>query len=742
MMCNFLKTKKLLSLVLALAFGSTMCFPTIAASAKAESKTNESSKLRKSQNKNAGNTVREVPNTSQSNQVKPNNPAWSSKKQGAQYRAGELIVKFKEAANPKAAKFDEEAKKVLNDILSKDKITVSSIKNLGFTNAKLVKLNTNKTPEEVAKLLAKHSALIEYAEPNYIIYASDISPSWVPTDPYYQNLWGLRNVGQTIGGQTGIAGIDLNAQVAWDTTRGSSSVVVAVIDTGVDYNHPDLKNNMWVNTKEIAGNGKDDDGNGYIDDVRGWNFYWYNNNPYDDHGHGTHVAGTIAASTNSTGVIGVAPNVKIMPLKFLGSDGSGYTSDAVLAVDYARKMNVKISNNSWGGGGYSQALYDSIKNSGSLFVAAAGNSGINTDTSPHYPSSYNLSNILSVAAIDNRGSLGWFSNYGVNSVDVAAAGVNVYSTKPGSSYQYLSGTSMATPHVAGVAALVLSRNSSITPLSIKDTITKSVVKLSTLQYKIGTGGMVNAAAAIGAIPDDDIPGITLSGSTVSGSLNMYTDIDDVYNVSLVKGDVITITLSGAAGTDFDLYLYNKTATTVKTNAGILAYSEKVGTSTEKIIYSIQQDGTYFIDVYSFTGTGTYTLNFQKGLKAGSYEDNSGIIPNDGNWLKVNDVYSSGGSYTTGNSSGSILTLKFTGTGVQLTSLKNNKQGIIKITVDSSVYYVDLYSSTTYYKAAVFTKTGLTSGTHTLKIEWTGKPSRNARKATGGTMINIDKLTIY
>jgi subtilisin family serine protease len=236
----------------------------------------------------------------------------------------------------------------------------------------------------------------------------------------------------------------------------------------VDISHPDLKNNIWANSDEVAGNRIDDDKNGYIDDVNGYDFAnndasVYDRDPISGTGdeHGTHVAGTIAAEgNNSLGVIGVNWKARIMPLKFLGPDG-GYTSDAVEALNYAVAEGAKISNNSWGGGGFSQTLLDAINRadaSGHLFVAAAGNGGSDgvgddNDATPHYPSNYNSSNIISVAATDSKDAIAGFSNYGATSVDVAAPGVGILSTLPGDTYGSCSGTSMATPHVAGVATL-------------------------------------------------------------------------------------------------------------------------------------------------------------------------------------------------------------------------------------------------------------------------------------------------
>ncbi|TRY32338.1 S8 family serine peptidase [Aliiglaciecola sp. M165] len=296
---------------------------------------------------------------------------------------------------------------------------------------------------------------IRVAEPNIIYYTQII-----PDDPDFTSLWGLNNTGQN----GGLADVDVNAPEAWERSTGSSNVIVAVIDTGVDYTHPDLVDNMWVNPNEVAGNGIDDDSNGYIDDIYGIDTVNDDTDPMDDHYHGTHVAGTIGArGNNADGVVGVNWDISIIACKFLNSGGSGSLSDAVECLDYLHDLktnhnvDIVLSNNSWGGGGFSTALETAIalqNDADIIFVAAAGNSSNNNDISPSYPASYEGDNIVSVAAIDRSGNLANFSNYGATSVDIGAAGVDVYSTLPGNTYGSLSGTSMASPHVAGVLALI------------------------------------------------------------------------------------------------------------------------------------------------------------------------------------------------------------------------------------------------------------------------------------------------
>ncbi len=267
---------------------------------------------------------------------------------------------------------------------------------------------------------------VEYAEPNYIVHAN-AAPRVTPNDPSFSNLWGLHYESNDNNNDK-----DIDAPEAWALTTGSTDVVIAVVDTGVAYNHPDLVANMWVNTVELNGiAGDDDDGNGYIDDIDGWDFLNDNNDPTDYNGHGTHVAGTIAAvGNNGLGITGVMWKAKIMPLRFLGIHGGGTTSDAVAAIFYASGKGAHIINNSWTGSGYSQTLKDAIDASSALVVCAAGNEAKNNDLSPSYPASYTSANIISVAATDQSDNLATFSNYGVSSVDIAAPGVSIYSSLP------------------------------------------------------------------------------------------------------------------------------------------------------------------------------------------------------------------------------------------------------------------------------------------------------------------------
>ena len=334
---------------------------------------------------------------------------------------------------------------------------------------------------------------VDAFEPNALMPVDKIA-----NDTSFNSLWGVNNTGQT----GGTIDADIDGPEAWDITTGNSNLVIGVIDTGVDYTHPDLAGNIWTNPGEIAGNGIDDDGNGFIDDVHGYDFVNNDGDPMDDNEHGTHVAGTIAASgNNSNGVTGVAWNASIMGLKFLSDTGSGSTADAIRAINYTTMMksvydvNIIATNNSWGGGGHSSALESAIAANASaeiLFVAAAGNENANNNTTPSYPANYDLPNVISVASTTHRDQRSSFSNYGATTVDLAAPGSSILSTVPGGGYASFSGTSMAAPHVTGVAALAWSVKPNATVAEVKAAILDGVDSITSLDGLVETGGRLNA----------------------------------------------------------------------------------------------------------------------------------------------------------------------------------------------------------------------------------------------------------
>ncbi len=348
---------------------------------------------------------------------------------------------------------------------------------------------------EVQEQIVQHASVI-YAEPDYIYHALD-----TVNDPRFSDLWALENVGQ----QGGKIDADINAQSMWDIQKGNPNVVVGIIDTGVDYTHQDLTESMWTNSGEIAGNGRDDDNNGYIDDIHGVNAIKDNGDPMDDNIHGTHVAGTIGArGNNNLGVVGVARDIRIAACKFLSKSGSGGISDAIQCMEYFHKLktrsqnpvNIVATNNSWGGGSSSQAMFDAIKaheQSGILFIAAAGNESNNNDQSPSFPANYAVPNVISVAATDRFDELASFSNYGKRTVHVAAPGVKILSTVPNQGYSELSGTSMATPHVTGLAAIIASQDAALGYRGIKRLILTGGTRIPAATTTTITGRRIRGA---------------------------------------------------------------------------------------------------------------------------------------------------------------------------------------------------------------------------------------------------------
>lgn len=343
---------------------------------------------------------------------------------------------------------------------------------------------------------------IEFVEPNWIYQHQATS-----NDPYYLNgsLWGMYGDGTTPSNAFGS-----QAGEAWVSRMDCSSVYVGIIDEGMMWSHEDLAGNVWTNPYDPV-DGVDNDGNGYVDDIHGWDFAGNDNTVYDGSGddHGTHVAGTVAArGGNGSGVAGVCWQLQLVSVKFLGRNG-GTTANAIKAVNYVTDLktrhglNFVATNNSWGGGGYSTGLYNAIASAGAaniLFVAAAGNSGVNIDSSPQYPAAYDHATLISVAAIGSTGMLASWSNYGATRVDLGAPGVSIWSTVPGkkdqSSYSSYSGTSMATPHVTGAAALYAAAHPNSSAIAIKGAILSTTVPTGSLGGKTVTGGRLNIGAAL------------------------------------------------------------------------------------------------------------------------------------------------------------------------------------------------------------------------------------------------------
>jgi thermitase len=426
---------------------------------------------------------------------------------------GEVIVKVKPNGLQRMSAYGAAG------VIDTSRFSVTEMSSFETNNSfYLVKLSDD---AQTASFLGEmnKSDQVEYAEPNYIVKKlgeRDNADENIPNDPDFAKLWGMKNSGQKdSGNQVGVANADIGAARAWTITTGNKDVIVAVIDTGVDYTHPDLVGNIYKNPGESGSgketNGIDDDSNGFVDDFRGWNFAGVsNNNPMDDNEHGTHVAGTIGANGNDgRGVVGVNWNTSILPIKFLTGGGSGTLADAVKSIQYATIMGAHVMNNSWGGGGFTQSMFDSIveaKNKGLLFVAAAGNDGDNADSSPHYPAGYQVDNVLAVAATDNRDALASFSTFGKRTVHIAAPGHRIVSSVPGGGYDSFSGTSMASPHAAGAAVLFWGANRGMTYLEVKERLMNSRDYLGGLSRKIISSGRLNVDNALrGVYPPSPEP---------------------------------------------------------------------------------------------------------------------------------------------------------------------------------------------------------------------------------------------
>ncbi len=466
----------------------------------------------------------------------------------------ELVGNKEVVAREVLVKFRASSPQVLGNAEQNE--DVDSRQAAGGTGAVLVPPPSKNVATLIKELSARGDVV--YAEPNFVVHASAL-----PNDPSFSKLWGLRNTGQNIGcapscfgSAVGTPGADISAPAAWDVSTGSTANVTAVVDTGINYNHPDLAANVWsapaAFTVVIGGKTINCPAGSH-----GFNAINNTCDPADDNNHGSHTAGTIGAvGNNGLGVTGVNWTTSIMAAKFLDASGSGTTNGAVNAIEFAVQAkaafastagaNVRVLSNSWGGGGFSQTLLNEINRANTndmLFVAAAGNSSSNNDFSAFYPANYNASNILAVAATDNTDSLAWFSNYGASKVHLGAPGMDVLSTII-NGYDYFSGTSMATPHVSGAAALVLSK-CSLTTAALKSNILANVDPLSSLSGLVATGGRLNVNKAIRACNTSVAPDFSMSASPASATVTAGGPANYTVNVSPSGGFSGLVSLSAS-----------------------------------------------------------------------------------------------------------------------------------------------------------------------------------------------------
>ena len=545
-------------------------------------------------------------------------------------------------------------------------------------------------------------------------------------EQFWDALWGLHNTGQTILDSTGVANVDVDGRESLAVVSGTG-VVVAVIDDGVDFSRPDLAGQAWVNPGESGGgketNNVDDDANGYIDDVNGWDFCHDDKTVHDldDDFHGTHVSGTIAAKLNGAGIVGLAPGVKLMALKFLGDDfNCGWDDQAIAAIEYAKSFGVRISNNSWarqasappfGDPEDDVPLYEAIADSGMLFVVAAGNSGQDLDdvSWPSIPASFGLPNILSVAAVDNTGQLASFSNYGETSVDVSAPGVDIASTFPDydgndAGYYWLSGTSMAAPHLSAIAALVGSQAPTLldTPNNLKKRI------LDTAKYVGDTGGLTltgrvaSAAAARDqtdptAFPPDSFSFVTgrAIGSTISTRVRWPAATDDL---SGVASYALRQSVNGAAWT------------TVTASTTSLSIDRSLTFSTAY---------RYRVRAHDRAGNaGEYVDGPQ--IRPKLTQQNGTGVTYGGTWTGRSSSSASGGSTRYATKAGAWVQFSFTGRAVAVIAPKGASRGSAKVYVDGSyVGTTSAYRSSSQSKIVLFARNWSTSGSHKVKLVLTG-----------------------
>ncbi|HEX8633363.1 MAG TPA: S8 family serine peptidase [Pyrinomonadaceae bacterium] len=552
--------------------------------------------------------------------------------EGAEFVPGEVLVRFRSDAA--AASAEAATMSLPGEIGMEVRLEAFDLQET-VRGLRVAKVDPARTLEAVAELAARPDVL--YAEPNYVRRKFAL-----PNDPSFPNMWALKNTGQAtpaIPGETanGIPGVDIGAESAWNITQGSDSIVVSVVDEGIDITHPDLADNIWTNPSPgdlgLAG------------DVHGWDFYHNDATVYDNptsqtgshapDSHGTHVAGTIGASgNNARGVTGINWRVKLMSLKILGDPENEEDDPApssvrvtVRAYNYARQMralwrtsggtrgaNIRVLNNSYGGGGKSQTELDAITALAQeeiLFVAAAGNDTTDNFSLPQYPAGYNVSNLISVAATDHNDQLAGYSNYGARAVSVGAPGSAILSTTPGNTYSYFWGTSMATPHVSGAAALICAANPNITASQLRGVLAFTGPRVAALAGKTTTGRRLNVANAMTTALENDT-----TAPAVPGNLR----------VTAQSGRGLTLTWTapgdnGNSGTaaDYDFFFVNPT-TQARTLLPTTLVPAAAGTEQTAVVDAPFNNfsGTVQLRVYDDTGnTSTASVSVTVPSNSGS-----------------------------------------------------------------------------------------------------------------------------
>lgn len=566
-----------------------------------------------------------------------------------------------------------------------------------------------RSPATARRQLAADPKVVAVSPNSWRDLADDITD-----EPGFEELWGLDNIGQPVDGIGGNADIDIDGLEALRMARGTPDAVVAVIDDGVDFTHPDLAASAWVNPGEagdLATNGIDDDGNGYTDDVHGWDFCENDATvgPEGTGWHGTHVSGTIAGALDGQGIVGVAPGVGVMALRGFagGSACAGGDWALAAAIDYAASFGVPIINASWGGASRSTVLEAAIADSNSLFVAAAGNYGWDLDGGdPFYPAASANPNILSVAAVDQSGEIPAFSNYGATSVDIVAPGDNILSTIPDGFFAFAGGTSMATPHVAGVAALALSVMAATpTAIALRARILATGQPLSSTAGLTATGRLLNAWRAVDvtgpvATPMNvhriDVGSVI--GTSMSTTMTWPSATDEL---SGVAGYVVKRSLNGAPFSTL-------TSTTARSYKRTMAF----GTPTRFQLFGRDRAGNVGIGAIGPT------------ITAALRQDGSSLARYTSGWSSVNLSSASGGRLHRSTRAGATVRFQTTARAIAVVARRGPLNGKARVYVDGVLRgTIDLYRSRYQSKVVVFSASWTSAASHTVKVVVLGTSGR-------------------